>query len=270
MSFKADTEVVERDGVLCAEVSPAWEIWGPNGGYLAAIALRAAGLRAPGGHRPASISVQYLSRGLFGEARLTVDVLRSARAVACLAVELVQEGKRVLTAQVWTTNKPEGDGPAYDEYVMPDIPPPEELQRLAGNRHRFWTNFDARPRLHLKPGEPDPGGALLEQWVRYDGFEPTGDEFLAQGRALQMIDTLLWPAHWRRSAAELDYLAPSLDVTAWFHAPSGDADWLLVEARAGRAHGGLIHGLGRVWTRDGRLVATGGSNLLHMQQKQPS
>lgn len=269
MSFKADTEVFERDGALCAEVSTAWEIWGPNGGYLAAIALRAAGMRAPSGHRPASISVQYLSRGVFGEAILAVDVLREARAAACLAVELVQEGKRVLTAQVWTTNKPEGDGPAYDEYVMPDVPPPEELEPVPRSRYRFWTNFDARPKLHVKPGEPDPGGALLEQWLRYVGFEATEDEFLAQGRALQIIDTLLWPAHWRRSAADLDYIAPSLDATVWFHAPSGDADWLLAEARAGRAHAGLIHGLARVWTRDGRLVATGGSNMLHMPVKRP-
>lgn len=35
------------------------------------------------------------------------------------------------------------------------------------------------------------------------------------------------------------------------------------------AREGLIHGHSRIWTDDGRLVATGGSNLLHTPRRQP-
>jgi acyl-CoA thioesterase len=111
MSLASDTAIVERDGALFAEVSRRWEIWGPNGGYLAAIALRAAGLRAPAGHRPASLSCQYLKRGLFGPARLDVGTLRSGRSVSCFSVRMVQGEQVTLTAQVWTTNAAGGLAP---------------------------------------------------------------------------------------------------------------------------------------------------------------
>ena len=41
--FALDTAVSGEDGRYTATLSHDWEIWGPNGGYVAAIALRAAG-----------------------------------------------------------------------------------------------------------------------------------------------------------------------------------------------------------------------------------
>src|SRR4029077_20273976 len=38
-----DTAVEGHDGRYTARLSRDWEIWGPNGGYVAALALRAAG-----------------------------------------------------------------------------------------------------------------------------------------------------------------------------------------------------------------------------------
>ena len=35
-----DTEVVGSGGRCSAKVSPAWDFWTPNGGYLSALALR--------------------------------------------------------------------------------------------------------------------------------------------------------------------------------------------------------------------------------------
>lgn len=267
MSFATDTGIVERDGSLHAEIARAWEIWGPNGGYLSAIALRAAGLRAPAGHRPAGISVQYLNRGVFGPAELRVETLKASRTAACLSVEMWQEDRRTLTAQVWSTNK--DDGPAYQDAPPPAVPPRSALKPFdaylePGKKAPFWNHFDAHPVAWPWPGDPDPRGHIYQQYMRFKGHEPGADPWLDQGRALLLIDTLLWPAHWRGEPPGADYAAPSLDVTAWFHRPSGDADWLLAEARTPVAAAGLIHGQARIWNEAGRLLASGGSHLLHL------
>src|SRR5262245_20914727 len=82
--FAADTRVerVERaeggDGVYRAELSPAWEVWGPLGGYVGAVALRALGAAAalP---RPASVSLHFLSVAEFGPVELSVESLRRGK-----------------------------------------------------------------------------------------------------------------------------------------------------------------------------------------------
>jgi hypothetical protein len=71
--FQDDTVLTEQGGRLFATLSRDWEIWGPNGGYVAAIALRAAGKIAPAGHGPATISVQYLSVAQFADVEAVVE-----------------------------------------------------------------------------------------------------------------------------------------------------------------------------------------------------
>jgi hypothetical protein len=38
-----DTKLIGGEGLYTARLAPDWKIWGPNGGYVAAIALRGAG-----------------------------------------------------------------------------------------------------------------------------------------------------------------------------------------------------------------------------------
>ena len=52
------------EGRYTADVHRDWEIWGPCGGYVAAIALRAAGAESPLA-RPASFFCHYLSVAAF-------------------------------------------------------------------------------------------------------------------------------------------------------------------------------------------------------------
>jgi len=269
---------VRRDGErLVADLSRDWEIWGPNGGYVSAVALRAAGAAVPDGHRPATLSVQYVGVGGFGETECRVTPVKQGRSAWLVNVELVQAGKVFLQAQVWTTSRT--DGPVTAEAVMPDVPGHETLmtyeehaQRHYGDQapppHVFWSNFDGKP-LKWQPfdGPRQPGLAQLSEWFRFRGFEPGDDPFLDFGRAVILLDTLIWPTHHRGLPEAPDYIAPSLDLTVWFHDPPGAAEWLLVDGVADTARAGLIHGHSRLWTEDGRLVATGGSNLLHTPRR---
>lgn len=268
MGFQHDTDVTQREGRMVAELRPAWGIWGPNGGYMASIALRAAGMHAPAGHRPVSLSVQYLGRAAFADVTVDVELLKGG-GTACMAVALAQDGKIFLRAQCWTTSRMQG--PDFAELVCPDVPGPDGLMSLKAfkaergeSQHPFWENFETRPIGFYGPPDPDPRGAVLRQWTRFLDWESTPDVFLDACRAVLLIDTLVWPAHWRGCAVEPDYVAPSLDLCVWFHASAGDAEWLLADVSAQTAGQGLIHGMARIWTDRGDMVASGGSQLLVM------
>lgn len=266
-SFVDDTVVTMVDGRLTANLSRDWDIWGPNGGYIAAIALRAVGKIAPPDHKPATFSCQYLAAGQFDAVDIAIEPVRQGRNAWCLNVVLTQNGKRVLQAQVWTTNKT--DGPQKVDRRMPEVAPPADLKTWREiypdqPLHTFWAHFDAKP---VRPDTwkgYEERGSVLEEWYRFHDFPYTDDVWLDNARSLLLVDTIQWPS-WHRGLKEKpNYIAPSLDVTVWFHERPGRADWLLGHARADVAGGGLIHGNVHIWSEDGRLLASGGSNLLHV------
>ena len=271
-ALQADT-AVRRDGErLSAQLSRDWEIWGPNGGYLSVIALRAAGAVAPADHRPASLSVQYIGVADFSEVEAEVVPVKQGRSAWLMNVRLLQGGKAFLQAQVWTTNRV--DGPITEEAAPPDVPHPDTLKSIAEHLgpegpkiDGFWKNIDFKP-LRFRPWDAprEAAPAILREWYRFWDFEGE-DVWVDFGRAVVLIDTLLWPTHHRGLPKAPDYIAPSLDVNIWFHEPPGEAEWLLMDARADIARSGLIHGFGRVWTPEGRCVASGGSNLLYAPRR---
>jgi acyl-CoA thioesterase II len=72
-------------GRFRGEVSPDWDLWGPVGGYLAAIAVRAAGASTALA-RPASVACHYLAPARFGPVELTVTTGRRSRRAESLRV----------------------------------------------------------------------------------------------------------------------------------------------------------------------------------------
>jgi acyl-CoA thioesterase II len=95
------------EGRYRAMVDQDWEIWGPCGGYVAAIALRAAGAESPFA-RPASFFCHYLSVAAFAPVDLVVTPLRSGRTVLAQRVEMTQDGRPVLDGMVWSVGQVEG------------------------------------------------------------------------------------------------------------------------------------------------------------------
>src|SRR4051812_35156453 len=87
------------DGKYRGQLSRDWEIWGPMGGYVAAIALRAAGAAAslP---RPASFFCHYLSVAKFETIDIDVTSIRRGRSAETLRVSLSQGEKAVMEATV--------------------------------------------------------------------------------------------------------------------------------------------------------------------------
>jgi acyl-CoA thioesterase len=256
------TQVEPIDGRHVAKLSDAWEIWGPNGGYLAAIALRAAGDVAQIG-QPASFYCHFLSSPAFDAVELDVKLLKRGRRAESLAVEMTQQGKPILHAMVKTA----ADAPGYSHQHRdaPEAPPPEALKSYdellpveRRPRFSFWNNVERRPldqRATDEPTEP-----VIREWARFRPRACFDDPFLDAARALILLDTYGFPAAYQRYRS-WEYLAPNLDTSASFHHFSPACEWLLIDSECSVADRGLMGVNGRVWDSAGRLLASGSAQL---------
>ncbi len=263
-------ESADGSGRYVGHLSEDWRIWGPNGGYLAAMALRAVGAHT-GRARPASLTCQFLRVGRFEEVMLDVQTVRATRRADAVHVTMRQGDDAVLTAQVWAVD--DTPGLVHDHAPMPEVPPAhecptrQELMAAAGAPDPpapfpFWGNFEQRPLGWIVDWESFTGG-LPEAtgWYRFVHEPTSGDPWVDAARPVILVDTFTWPAAVQAHGPN-EFIAPSLDLAVSLHHSVHDAEWLLVEGVAPVAHRGTIGCTGRVWTPDGRLAALGGGTLL--------
>jgi acyl-CoA thioesterase len=259
----AESTMVEgSNGIYGAKLSRSWEIWGPNGGYLAALALRAAGQLAEL-RRPASLNCHFLSSPEFREITLEVQVLKRGRRSESISVQMRQDDKPILQVLVRTV----ADAAGYEHQTVtaPRTPLPNDLRSYhelwpddASLRLPFWRNIEGRPVDQSVDRGPRPGPRL--DWVRFQPKACFDDVFVDAARGLILLDTYGSPA---ANSAYRDnaFIAPNLDVSVWFHQFSPSSEWLLIEQECPIATGGLMGVNGRVWDGEGRLLATGSAHL---------
>lgn len=262
--FAADTRVDGSSGAYTATLSRDWEIWGPNGGYLAAIALRAAGTETSL-RRPATFTCQFLSVADFGAVDLAVRTLREAKRAAAVAVSMSQKGRAILEALAWIIDDA-AQGLEHDVTSMPAAPAPEtlpsyeELQLEGYPWFPFWRNIETRE-IGRRDDRSVTGPPVWRAWLRYRPVATFDDPFVDAARAVVLLDTMSWPAACQMHTFPTPYVAPSLDVSVQFHRRAPLSEWLLCDTRAPLATGGLIGSQAQVWSADGQLVATGISQL---------
>ncbi len=264
--FEVDTRVErvpDAAGRYRAGLSPEWAVWGPMGGYVAAIALRAMA-RASALPRPATFSCQFLAVGRFEPVEIEVDTVQSGRRAQALRALVTQGGHALLAASAWMV----ADDLTGFEHVAtepPDVAGAEALrgfQHLADNYadwYPFWRNVEGRPLLWGTDPQPHP--PHWHCWVRLLSGLPKYDPVLDAARCVLWLDLMMWNAACMPHVWPRRFIAPNLDLTAQFHAPSSEAEWMLCDSRAPTAREGLIGCHGSVWTPDGRLAASGTSQL---------
>jgi acyl-CoA thioesterase-2 len=263
-----DTAVEGTDGHYTAALSRAWEIWGPNGGYIAAIALRAAGAYSRF-DRPATLVGHFLGVADFeSPVDLEVTTLREAKRAQSVRVSMTQRGQPIFDAMVWSVG--EVSGLEHDVSEMPDVPDPESLRSVAERlaelgeepHFRFWENFDQRAVTWIDDWESrQPEAPVSGDWYRLVPRSTFEDPWLDACRPLILLDTLGWPAATRLHTRP-EYIAPSIDLSVAFHRTKPDEPWLYAQASSPSANAGLIACESRVWSRDGTLLAVGASQLL--------
>lgn len=264
-----DTEVDGDDGHYGAHLSPEWEIWGPNGGYVVSVAMRAAS-RSTTFERPASVVAHYLGVASFEHAvEITVTPLRRARRAESLRVSMTQLGRPILEALVWAVAD-DGDGLRHDTSHRPDVAAPNELksvEELAPDApHRappFFHNLEQKPTEWIDDWEHRASSApAFSCWYRYRPTPTFADAWVDACRSLILCDTLIWPAVQRHHVGDHGFVAPSIDLAVTFLRSRPEREWLLARAEAPGGEHGLLNGRSDVWADDGTHLASAMSTLL--------
>jgi acyl-CoA thioesterase len=264
-NFLTDTRVdrvAGEAGLYRSSLSPDWAVWGPNGGYVAAIALRAAmeHSRLP---RPASLQCHFLAVGEFAPVDLRVASLGGSKRAESLRVEVMQNDRLLLVASVWMTDDALS-GYVHDFTAAPSVPPPDTLrgyQDLAADEYAewypIWRSIEGRPLCWREP----PGKPEWQTWLCFtDTAIP--DRAADALRQLFWLDFPGWNATIAAHAWPFPYLTPNLDLTIQFHAFAPATRWILADGIVPVAQDGLIGCSSRLWSEDGRLLASGTSKHL--------
>jgi acyl-CoA thioesterase len=253
--FDADTAVVDLGGGrFGAEMSERWWVGkGPNGGYVAAVMLRAIQAAAPGERAPRSLTVHFQRSPQAGPVEVAVTVERAGGRATFLSARLEQAGKVQATALA-VLSEPWSEEEIYAEAAMPDAGEPGELFTIdpsaRSNRPNMLQNYRLRPALGgqaFSGGEPRNGA-----WIRTR--EP---HLLDPPLAATLLDTW-FPAPFVR--LDRPHGAPTVDYTVHFRSPlppdgASAEDAYLVAFESKIARHGFFEEDGELWSADGVLLA---------------
>jgi acyl-CoA thioesterase len=253
MSAFARATAVEPlgDGAWRAACEGDWSTEvGPNGGYLAAVILRAmtAELDDPG-REARSLTCHYLRPPAHGAVRVDVALERNGRSLSSLTARLGQDGRPCVVATAAFAI--DLDGALDYAGAAPAAPGPEEVERLAPVATvPITTHFEMHPAL----GEPLFAGAdeaLSGGWLRFADPQPL------DAPALAMYADAWWPSPLPRLTRPAS--APTVDLTVHFRAPAAAAaiakEPVLAVFRSSTSAGGFFEEDGELWSRDGVLLA---------------
>lgn len=244
--FGADTAVHPRsDGTLECAISPDWWVLnGPNGGYVAAILVRALEAAAGADARPLrSLTVHYLRAPVERSGSLEVSVEREGRSVSFVQARLLQDGRVCAVAMAVLADGREGI--SLEHAAAPEVAPPEELPEPPPRPQvpPFAERFEYRSAF-------SGGGnaALAGGWLRLRRPHPLDAALL-----VALCDAWIPPIF---TVTREPVRVPTLELTV--HVRAGEplpADWALARFVTQTARDGLLEESGEIWSRDGRLLA---------------
>jgi acyl-CoA thioesterase len=234
-----------------SEISPNWSVQrGPNGGYLAALMLRALQMAAGEGLAPRSLTLHYLAPPDTGPCEVAITVERAGRTISTLSARLTQGGRLCVLALA-VFSRPRA-GLEIAEVRMPDAPAPEGATPVPpGAGPGFWSNYEVRMAFGAAPfsGSED---------MRSGGWLRPREPRKADALFLAALTDAWFPQIFTRLTAPIP--APTIDLTIHFraHLPLANArpdDWYLLTVSTRLATEGFFEEDAEVWSRDGRLLA---------------
>ena len=238
------------------------------GGQVAGQALVAAGRTVPADRPVHSLHAYFIRPGdTTVPIVYLVDRVRDGRSFTTRRVSAVQHGEAIFTLSA-SFHRPEPGAEHADP--MPDVPPPEQVERnsdrlarLLGQtpRQPFDNPIDLRsvgPMSAEAVGDPSLRTTRNLIWLRVDGELPDDPLLhvclMTYASDMTLLDSVLL-GHgltWLDGSTS----GASLDHAIWFHRPFRADRWLLYAQDSPVASGarGLAHG--QVFTAEGELVVS--------------
>jgi len=239
------------------------------GGQILGQALSAAH-RTVEGRIPHSLHAYFLRPGDFDRPVVyQVERSRDGGSYSNRRVVAIQHGRPILNLAASFKTQEEG---LEHQTQMPEVPGPEGLTSLADiNRsmldrvpekmRRFLAHkppFEFRPVTPPKFIRPEPREPVKHVWMRACGELPDVPELhrnlLAYVSDYELLGTSTLP-----HAIDFDskpLMMASLDHAMWFHRETRVDQWLLYTMDSTISTGGRGFARGRVYTREGTLVAS--------------
>ena len=237
------------------------------GGQVLAQSLTAAQRTLDPGRPVHSMHGYFLRAGDSSEPiTFAVERLRDGRSFSARRTHALQFGRPILS-MIASFQVPAAG--LEHQLPMPDVPAPEDLPSIA-ERYGHLDSAPAKYWMRQRPmdlrhvDEPIFLHGAAERrahqavWMRAVGTLPDDPALHAAVLAYASDYTLLEPvlrAH-GRGWSDPGLKAASLDHAMWWHRPARADDWLLYVQDSPSAQGARGLGIGRIYTRDGILVAS--------------
>lgn len=240
------------------------------GGQVLGQALSAASKTVEAERRVHSLHGYFLRPG---DASLpvvyTVDRVRDGGSFTTRRVVAIQKGQPIFTLMASFHADEPG---ASHQAPMPQVPGPEGLKsdiellsRHADKlpqrvREKFLGEkpIEMRPVTYVDPFAPHPAEPIRHIWFKANGQLPDDPQvhryLLTYASDFNLLGTAMYPHG--LSVLQPNLQIASLDHALWFHGDLRMSEWLLYTMES--PWSGNARGLanGRVFTRDGRLVAS--------------
>lgn len=255
--FECDTHVREVEpGVFEGEVNRDWWIvFGPNGGFIAAMIVRAmTGAVADESRMARSLTIHYTAAPREGSVRIRTTVERAGRSLTTVSARMEQEG-RLIALAIGAFSSARVPALEYDERRAPDVPPPEEVPVVPRQPQMpaFSRQWETRFAIGKAPFQGDADGPTVSGgWIRLADAADAAQQIDA-ALVAQLTDAWL-PAVFIRLTEP--NAVPTVDLTIHFRADLPlPADHVLVQFESGLSAGGFVEEDGWIWSRDGQLIA---------------
>ena len=220
-----------------------WIVRGPNGGYVAAILVRAmeSELRMPE-RQLRSLTVHYPRVPPEGDVEIEVAIERSGRGLSTISARLL-DGNRLIALALGAFSGAYESPLSYDEAPMPGVALPDPLPPPRDDGPMPFANQWRMAGALGRDGRPHTGGWMLPR-----------EEHPVDAALLVALADAWIPAPFVVTGAP--FAAPTIDLTVHVRAALPlPPQPVLGEFRSTVSRDGFFEEDGRLWAPDGTLLA---------------